>query len=59
MGAIPITSRYNGSIVAELTELYDLGPPARSGKIADDPDWLAEWAHAVVYAVSRDYTEHR
>jgi hypothetical protein len=59
MGAIPITSRFNESIVAELTEQFDLGPPTRSGRIADDPEWLMEWAQAVVAAVSRDQTAHR
>ena len=51
MGAIPITSRYEGSVLPELTDRFDLGPPARRGRIDGDDDWLVEWAGAVIAAV--------
>ena len=58
MGCVPVTSRFDLSVLPELTEGFDLGPPAtpaRAGKrIMDDPAWLAEWAESVVRASVRD-----
>ena len=59
MGAVPITSRHGGSVVRELTALFDLGPPAREGLIKNDPGWLQEWVAAVIDATSMDLTTHR
>ena len=54
LGAIPVTSRYENSTLPELTVQWDLGPPAASGRIRDDPKRLLEFADAVVRAVSGD-----
>lgn len=59
MGAIPVTSRFKGSIVAELTEQFDLGPPAREGLIKHDPSWLQAWTVAVITAARSDVSGHR
>lgn len=58
MGAIPISSRHPSSALPELTRLFDLGPPvpsrytatAAEASIADDPEWLQQWADNVVAA---------
>jgi glycosyltransferase involved in cell wall biosynthesis len=54
LGAIPVTSRYENSTLPELTMQWDLGPPAASGRIRDDPDRLLAFADAVVRAASGD-----
>lgn len=59
MGAVPVTSRFIGSAVHELTEEFGVGPPARRGSISTDPAWQREWAEAVVAAAKSDLSAHR
>jgi glycosyltransferase involved in cell wall biosynthesis len=66
MGAVPVTSRFRGSTLPELTEGWDLGP-ARPLQSESDGDplgaWAVAWAQAVVEASLRDergeLVEHR
>ena len=39
-------------MLPELTRAFDLGPPARRGRIDLDDAWLSEWADAVAAAVA-------
>lgn len=60
MGAIPITSRYQDSVVPELTGDFDLGPIVSRNASSEvsitvdhpdyDHDWMAEFADAVIKA---------
>lgn len=52
-GAVPITSRLRHSVLPELTEQWDLGPPAPATIPEGDDEWLVEWAKAVVRAIRR------
>eukprot|EP00639_Heterosigma_akashiwo_P010200 CAMPEP_0206373560 /NCGR_PEP_ID=MMETSP0294-20121207/7786_1 /ASSEMBLY_ACC=CAM_ASM_000327 /TAXON_ID=39354 /ORGANISM="Heterosigma akashiwo, Strain CCMP2393" /LENGTH=325 /DNA_ID=CAMNT_0053821171 /DNA_START=59 /DNA_END=1036 /DNA_ORIENTATION=+ len=59
MGAVPITSRFEGSTLPELTQHWDLGPRPLVGHYANDPEWQSLWVDRVIAAAARDIRERQ